>query len=89
MISIRYWFLMRAITGSAGPNSTLYQIGGTHPIDGKLFTNRFTGSGLTANLIANDLASAITKLKQQKDYDGNPILFNRFVVTMASGPCSA
>lgn len=66
-------------SGSGGPNSTLFQIGGTHPIDGTSFTNKKTGA---TGLNATELASAITALKSQKDYDGNPILFNRFILVV-------
>jgi len=64
-------------SGSGGPNSTLYQIGGTHPIDGTTFTNKKTGA---SGLNATEVAAAITALKSQVDFDGNPIMFNRFVL---------
>jgi hypothetical protein len=66
---------------STGPNATLYQVGGTHPIDGTTFTNKVaSGSGTTVAAIAADIATAITALKSQKDFDGNPIMFDRFII---------
>lgn len=59
--------------GSNGANSTLFSSSGTHPIDGTSFANLGT-----SDLSGANLASTITALKSQKDYDGNPILFKRF-----------
>lgn len=63
---------------TGGPNTTLYQVAGSHPIDGAAFTNKYTGAGTALSAAA--LATAVTNLKSQKDYDGNPILFNRFIL---------
>jgi hypothetical protein len=65
--------------GASGPNSTLFQIGGTHPIDGKSFTNK-VNAGASGTFNATNLATALTAMKSQKDYDGNPILFERFIL---------
>src|SRR5262249_20949202 len=68
-------FATSLFSGASGPNSTLFSTGGTHPIDGTAFVNKKTGA---SGLNATELASAITALKSQVDYDGNPILFSRF-----------
>ncbi len=36
----------------------------------------------TKTLSADNIAATITALKSQKDFDGNPILFNRFVLVV-------
>lgn len=68
-----YFQATSLFAGSGGPNSTLFQASGTHPIDGTTFSNlgslQFTG---------DNLAATITKMKQQKDADGEPIIINRF-----------
>lgn len=67
-------------SGSGGPNSTLYSTSYTHPIDGATgLVNKKTGA---TGLNATELASAITALKSQKDFDGNPIMFKRFVLVV-------
>lgn len=67
--------------GSTGPNSTLYSTAGTHPIDGKAFVNK-VNAGASGTFNATNLATAITAMKSQKDYDGNPILFERFILVV-------
>ena len=62
---------------TTGYNSTLYQTSGTHPIDSTTFTNKNTLS-LNGSSAASNLATSITALKSQKDYDGNPIIFKSF-----------
>ena len=62
--------------GSSGPNSTLYGASFAHPIDGVTVTNKYT----TNTLAGTSLLTAITRLKSQKDYDGNPIMFNRIIL---------
>jgi hypothetical protein len=62
--------------GSGGPNSTLFSTSGNHPIDGASFTNKYTSSTLNGT----NLLAAITALKSQKDYDGNPIMFGRIIL---------
>lgn len=62
-------------SGSAGPNTTLFQTAAAHPIDGQQFTN--LGS---LPLTGDNIAKTVTLMKSQKDYDGNPILFNRFIL---------
>ena len=62
--------------GSGGPNSTLYGASFAHPIDGVTMTNKYT----TNTLAGTSLLTAITRLKSQKDYDGNPIMFNRIIL---------
>lgn len=61
--------------GTGGPNSTLFSASGTHPIDGTTFANLDTKV-----LSADNLAKTITKMKQQKDADGMPIIISRFHV---------
>lgn len=77
-----------AFSAASGPQNQqtgLFSVAGTHPIDGTTFNNYApTGTPLAAgnNLSASALAEVITKLKQQVDYDGNPIMFNRFKVVV-------
>ena len=67
------------VAGSTGGyNSTLYQVSGTHPIDGATFTNLYTSN----TLAATSLLTAITNLKSQKDFDGNPIMFSRIILVV-------
>lgn len=63
-------------SASGGPNSTLYSTSGTHPIDGASFVNKYSANTLSAT----SLLTAITRLKSQKDYDGNPIMFDRVIL---------
>lgn len=73
-----------AFSAAAGPQSQqtgLFSANGTHPIDGTTFANYQTAYPLTAS----NLAAVITALKSQKDYDGNPIQFNRFKVVVPVG----
>lgn len=70
-------FATGLFAGSGGPNSTLFSAAGTHPIDGTSFNNKGT-----LPLTGDNLAATITALKSQKDYDGNPIMFNRFLVVV-------
>lgn len=68
-------FATSLIAGAGGPNSTLFSTSGTHPIDGTTFVNKDTKT-----FSGDNLAATITAMKSQKDYDGNPILFNRFIL---------
>lgn len=63
----------KLFVSSTGPNATLFQTSGTHPIDGTSFTN----IGVLP-LTGDNLAATITAMKQQKDADGEPIIINRF-----------
>lgn len=64
-------------SGAGGPNSTLFNTSGTHPIDGTTFANKGV-----LDLSGDNLAQTITLLKQQVDFDGNPIMFSRFHVVV-------
>lgn len=64
-------------SGASGPNTTLFNTAGTHPIDGLAFANKGTSP-----LSATALAATITLMKQQKDADGMPIIINRFHVVV-------
>lgn len=59
----------------------LFSAAGTHPIDGTTFDNYVTSTPLTAS----NLQAAITALKSQKDYDGNPIMFDTFNLVVPVG----
>lgn len=76
-------------SGAQGSQSGLFAVAGTHPIDGTSFTNYSTSGSnpLSAGqaLSASGVAQVITALKSQKDYDGNPILFNRFILVVPVG----
>jgi hypothetical protein len=65
------------MAASTGPNATLFQVGGAHPIDGGAFTNKGT---LTLNGVtgADNLGSTITAMRKQYDEDGEPIMIERF-----------
>ena len=69
--------MLNAASAASAPNATLFSVSGTHPIDGNTFAN--LGSLPLTN---TNLAATITLLKSQKDYDGNPILFNRFILVV-------
>jgi len=58
--------------GSGGPNSTLFNTSGTHPIDGGSFANKGT-----LTFTGDNLATTITAMRSQKDFDGNPIIIDR------------
>ena len=66
-------YVTKLYAGSAGANSTLFSASGTHPIDGTSFNNLGT-----SDLSGANIATVVTALKSQKDYDGNPIVFKRF-----------
>jgi hypothetical protein len=73
-----------AFSGPSGAQSAqtgLYSAAGTHPIDGTTFNNLSTSYPLTAT----NLLAAITQLKSQKDYDGNPIMFDKIVLVVPQG----
>lgn len=73
-----------AFSAASGPQSAqtgLFSANGTHPIDGGTFANYQTSYPLTSS----NLAAVITAMKSQKDYDGNPIQFNRFKVVVPVG----
>lgn len=67
----------KLFVSAGGPNTTLFQASGTHPIDGTSFSNLGTLS-----LTGDNLAAVITKMKQQKDADGEPIIITRFHVVV-------
>lgn len=62
---------------STGANSTLFNASGTHPIDGGTFANLGT-----LDLTGDNLATTITAMRTQKDFDGNPIQFGRFYLVV-------
>lgn len=62
---------------STGPNTTLFQSGGAHPIDGKSFTNKGTLT-LNGGTAIDNLATTVLAMKTQKDADGEPIIVTRF-----------
>jgi hypothetical protein len=73
-----------AYSAPSGPQSQqtgLFSANGTHPIDGGTFANYKTAYPLTAG----NLLDAITALKSQKDYDGNPIMFSKMVLVVPQG----
>lgn len=73
-----------AFSAQAGPQSQqagLFSASGTHPIDGTTFANYKTSYPLTGP----NLLDAITALKSQKDYDGNPIMFSKIVLVVPQG----
>lgn len=73
-----------AFSAQAGPQSQqagLFSAAGTHPIDGTTFANYKTAYPLTGS----NLLDAITALKSQKDYDGNPIMFSKIVLVVPQG----
>lgn len=70
-------FATALFASAGGPNTTLFQTSGTHPIDGTSFANKGT-----LPLTATNLAATITALKSQKDFDGNPIMFNKFILVV-------
>ena len=53
----------------------------THPIDGGTVANYQTSFPLTAT----NLLTAITAFKSQKDFNGNPIMFEKFVLVVPQG----
>jgi hypothetical protein len=65
------------IASSTGPNATLFQSGGTHPIDGVTFTNKGTLT-LNGGTAVDNLATTILEMKTQKDVAGEPIIITRF-----------
>lgn len=65
---------------STGPNTTLFNTAGTHPIDGTAFANKGT-----LTLTADNLAATITAMKSQKDADGEPIIIERFHLVVPVG----
>ena len=73
-----------AFSAQSGPQSQqagLFSANGTHPIDGTTFKNYVTATPLTAS----NLAAAVTALKSQVDYDGNPIMFSKFILVVPVG----
>jgi hypothetical protein len=59
----------------------LFSAAGTHPIDGGTFSNYVTATPLTAT----NLLSAITAFKSQKDFNGNPIMFDKLILVVPQG----
>ena len=73
-----------AFSAQSGPQSQqtgLFSANGTHPIDGASFANYVTSTPLTSS----NLLAAIVTLKSQKDYDGNPIMFDKIVLVVPQG----
>jgi hypothetical protein len=73
-----------AFSAQSGPQSQqagLFSANGTHPIDGGTFANYQTAYPLTAS----NLLAAITALKSQKDFDGNPIMFSKIILVVPQG----
>lgn len=75
-----YFQATSLFVSSTGPNTTLFQTGGTHPIDGTTFTNKGT-----LVLSGDNLAATITAMKSQKDADGEPIIIERFHLVVPVG----
>lgn len=65
----------------AAMQTGLFSAAGTHPIDGASFANYKTSFPLTAT----NLLTAITALKSQTDYNGNPIMIGKLVLVVPQG----
>ena len=74
-------FAAAPTTNQAATQTGLFSAAGTHPIDGTTFANYKTAYSLTAS----NLQAAITALKSQVDYDGNPIMFKSFNLVVPVG----
>lgn len=73
----------KLFVSAGGPNATLFNTSGTHPIDGVAFANKVT-TALTADSAGQDaLGAAVTYLRNQKDVDNNPILVTKFHLVVA------
>jgi hypothetical protein len=72
-INTEYLNSTRLYVDAAGPIATLFGNSLSHPIDGGVLDN------LTTDLFDVDaLGDAITAMRQQKDYNGNPVIVERF-----------
>lgn len=69
---------VKAFVSTGGPNSTLFGTSFAHPIDGVTMTNKGTTS-LTGDAAGADaIGAVVTAMRNNKDYDGNPISITRF-----------
>lgn len=64
---------VKAFVSSTGPNTTLFGTAFSHPIDGVSITNKGA-----LPLLAANIGTTITNMRNQKDFDGNPISLTRF-----------